>query len=292
MTPSSSAPSSSPGPVLGLSVGPKPIPSTIDVPTRKAQTAATPRPVAGSAKKGGKASKGKVTPQQRQPVFRLLPIVIAGAALMLSVRLNDLRIDLSSIRVAGELQAQQTTSRNRPAAQQVAQAPQAQQQAAPAPVSAPPAVKTTAGGAGDQGNLSQTEMDVLQKLQERRNAMDVRERDLDRRESLLKAAESQIERKVTEMKTLQNTIQGLLRQYNEQEDSKMRSLVKIYENMKPKEAAKIFEQLDMGIMLEVVERMKEQRVAPILAEMDPVKARMVTSELAQRRQIPLPQSGQ
>jgi flagellar motility protein MotE (MotC chaperone) len=66
----------------------------------------------------------------------------------------------------------------------------------------------------------------------------------------------------------------------------MRSLVKIYENMKPKDAAKIFEQLDMGIMLEVVERMKEQKVAPILAEMNPVKARELTSELAQRRQMP------
>ena len=90
------------------------------------------------------------------------------------------------------------------------------------------------------------------------------------------------------MKTLQNTIEGLLRQYNYQEDNKMRSLVKIYENMKPKEAAKIFEQLDMNILLEVIERMKEQRVAPIMAEMDPSKAKAVTAELAQRRQIPMP----
>jgi flagellar motility protein MotE (MotC chaperone) len=105
---------------------------------------------------------------------------------------------------------------------------------------------------------------------------------------MLKAAEDQIERKIAEMKSLQNTIQGLLRQYNDQEDNKMRSLVKIYENMKPKEAAKIFEQLDMPIMLEVIERMKEQKVAPILAEMDPAKARVVTSELAQRRSIPMP----
>ena len=149
---------------------------------------------------------------------------------------------------------------------------------------------STSSGDTVGGTMTQTEMDVLQKLQERRQSLDVRERDIERREALLKAAEDQIDRKVTEIKTLQHTIEGLLRQYNDQEDNKMRSLVKIYENMKPKEAAKIFEKLEMDILLEVLERMKEQRVAPILAEMDPSKAQAVTSEMAQRRQIPMPKA--
>lgn len=224
---------------------------------------------------------------QRTPFLRLLPVLIAVAALMLSIRVNDLRkgfLEGATVGVAGELQAQQPAPK--PA---VATAPQLAQTPGPAPDSgktaAPPPPPP---GGTDSGALSQTEMDVLQKLTERRGTLDVREKDIERRESLLKAAEDQIDRKVTEMRTLQTTIEGLLRQYNDQEDNKMRSLVKIYENMKPKEAAKIFEQLDMPIMLEVIERMKEQKVAPILAEMDPSKARNVTSELAQRRQIPMP----
>lgn len=236
---------------------------------------------------------------QRTPFLRLLPLLIIGAGVMLSVRVNDIRkgvFDGASVRVAGELQAQQAEPKPPPGGQaqpaaQTAQVPAPPPAAAnsPAPagqVKAPP--PPPPGGTTDPGTLSQTEMDVLQKLTERRNAIDAREKDVERRESMLKAAEDQIERKISEMRTLQNTIEGLLRQYNDQEDNKMRSLVKIYENMKPKEAAKIFEQLDMPIMLEVVERMKEQKVAPILAEMDPAKARTITSELAQRRQIPLP----
>lgn len=234
--------------------------------------------------------KGKAKPQ-RTPFLRLLPLLIIGAGVMLSVRVNDLRkgvLDGTSVRVAGELQAQQS---DKPAAppQQTAQAPAPAGANSPAPASAAKAPPPPPpGGAQDPGALSQTEMDVLQKLTERRNGLDGREKDIERREAMLKAAEDQIERKISEMRSLQNTIEGLLRQYNDQEDNKMRSLVKIYENMKPKEAAKIFEQLDMPIMLEVVERMKEQKVAPILAEMDPAKARTITSELAQRRQIPLP----
>lgn len=242
-------------------------------------------------------AKPKQKPQ-RTPFLRLLPLLIAGAALMLTIRVNDIRkgfLDGATVGVAGELQAQQPEPKSPDAAppQQLAQAaaPQAPQPAAataaPSPAKAPPPPPPPPGGA-DAGGMSQTEMDVLQKLSERRGTLDVREKDIERREAMLRAAEDQIERKITEMRTLQNTIEGLLRQYNDQEDNKMRSLVKIYENMKPKEAAKIFEQLDMPIMLEVVERMKEQKVAPILAEMDPAKARVVTSELAQRRQIPLP----
>jgi flagellar motility protein MotE (MotC chaperone) len=231
---------------------------------------------------------------QRTPFIRLLPVLIAVAALMLSVRVNDIRkgfLDLPSVRVAGELQAQQPDPKAPPAAdaQQPAQPAAPQGQSAPKPAAA----QTASVPSGEPaGGFSPTEMDVLQKLQERRGVLDDRERDIARRESLLKAAENQIERKISEMKTLQNTIESLLRQYNDQEDQKMRSLVKIYENMKPKEAAKIFEQLDMAVMLEVVERMKEAKVAPILAEMDPGKARTLTLELAQRRQMPLPRPTQ
>lgn len=235
------------------------------------------------------------TPKQkppRTPFFRLLPVLIAVAALMLSVRVIDIKngfVDLSSVRVASELQAQQaeTPAAAAPAANTAAAPatpPAADSKPGPAP--APARSEQTASVPSDTGGFSQTELDVLQKLQERRATLDSRERDIERREALQKAAENQIERKITEMKTLQSTIEGLLRQYNDQEDAKMRSLVKIYENMKPKDAAKIFEQLEMPIMLEVVERMKEQKVAPILAEMDPSKARNLTSELAQRRQMP------
>lgn len=248
------------------------------------------------ARSGGNGARSRA-PAPRTPFLRVLPALILVAALMLSVRIIDIRqgfLDLSSLRLGSELQAQQPETRGRPL-EEVAQAVEEPDQAAPAPP-APPAqgldqpTSQAVSAMAEQANLTPSEMDVLQRLSDRRSQLDSREGDIERREALLKAAESQIERKIVEMRTLQNTIEGLLRQYNEQEDNKMRSLVKIYENMKPKDAAKIFEQLDMPILLEVVERMKEQLVAPILAEMDPSKARVLTSELANRRQIPVPKT--
>jgi len=103
---------------------------------------------------------------------------------------------------------------------------------------------------------------------------------------MLKAAESRIDKKVEEMKNLQATIEKLLASYDEQQEKKVASLVKIYESMKPKDAAKIFEELEMDVLLMVVERVNSRRLAPILAAMDPQKAREVTVELSRLRNLP------
>lgn len=227
-------------------------------------------------------SKAKPKPKVASaPAVRLLPALIFVAGLMLTVRVGDIWKGLShlgSVHVATELEAQ-TPPRGT--------GPQPPAKPAPVAVATAAAPDTSAAAAVPPTSVTPTEMDVLQKLSARRDQLNAREQDIDRREALLKAGEDQIDRRVAELKTLQTTIQGLLRQYNEQEDTKMKSLVKIYENMKAKDAANIFDQLDMPILLDVIERMKEQKVAPILAEMDPAKARTVTAEMAQRRQMPL-----
>jgi flagellar motility protein MotE (MotC chaperone) len=46
----------------------------------------------------------------------------------------------------------------------------------------------------------------------------------------------------------------------------------------------------MEVLLEVVERMKERKTAPILAQMNPERAKTVTLELAQRRELPIPRN--
>lgn len=134
--------------------------------------------------------------------------------------------------------------------------------------------------------LTQSEIDLLQQLAERRDVIESREREITVREGMMKAAESRIDKKIQEMKVLQATVEKLIAQYNDQQAAKIASLVKIYENMKPKDAARIFEALDMDTLLLVAERMKERSLAPIMANMDPNKARDVTVDLAKRRQLP------
>ena len=126
-------------------------------------------------------------------------------------------------------------------------------------------------------------------LAKRREELDLRARQIEEREALIRAAEQRMEQKMGELKALQAMVEDLLAQRSEAEETELKSLVKIYENMKPKDAAQVFEELDMDILLEVVDRMSERKAAPVLALINPTRAKELTLELAERRRMPLPE---
>lgn len=139
---------------------------------------------------------------------------------------------------------------------------------------------------GDDSGPSASELQVLQSLAKRRDELAGRERSLDMREAMLKAAEQRVDQKIARLAALQADIQKLVHQNDEAEDARIRSLVKVYEAMKPQDAARIFEKLDRGVLLDVAERMKEAKMAPILAAMEPASAQAITVALATRRKLP------
>lgn len=130
---------------------------------------------------------------------------------------------------------------------------------------------------------SQTELDLLQNLSKRRDELDQRERDLDVKSKVLEASEKRLDDKVIEIRRLQIQLNKIVAKYDEKQSTEIKSLVKIYENMKPGDAANIFNQMDLPILLEVIDKMSERKVAPVLAAMDPKKAKDVTQELAEMR---------
>ena len=94
------------------------------------------------------------------------------------------------------------------------------------------------------------------------------------------------EARINELETVKSDIETLITQYDAQEEEKFRGLVAIYEKMKPKESARIFDELDINILLEVFERMKASKSASILAKMRPDRAKEITSRIADRREMP------
>lgn len=138
----------------------------------------------------------------------------------------------------------------------------------------------------DPMELSATEFALLQDLSARRETLDDRSRELDLREKMLLAAERQVDDKIAELKDIEKTIDELLREYDEEQSARIDSLVKIYQSMKPKDAAQIFAELDLPVLLDVLERMREAKSALILALLDPERAKMLTIELAERGRLP------
>lgn len=133
---------------------------------------------------------------------------------------------------------------------------------------------------------SAAEVDVLQSLSKRRDELDLREQQIEKRAALLKATEGEVEKKITELDKVKSELMTLLNKQKTIEDERINSLVKIYEGMKPKEAARIFDTLDMGILLSVMGKMSERKSSMIIANMNPEKARILTTHLAEQNKLP------
>ncbi len=149
----------------------------------------------------------------------------------------------------------------------------------------PSSLNTVTNIANIQHGYSKEEMKILQELSNRRQVLDKTEQSLDMRENVLKATEDKLDQKVQELNSLKKQVSELMKGYDEKENVKFSSLVKIYESMKPREAAKIFDELEMPMLVDIVTRMKEVRVAPIIAAMTPSKAKELSVELAKQKSL-------
>jgi flagellar motility protein MotE (MotC chaperone) len=135
-----------------------------------------------------------------------------------------------------------------------------------------------------QRQASPSERALLERLQQRRLELETRSRDLDMRESLVKAAEKNTEGASASQEAGGSGASGPASgaRKDDPPNARLKSVVIMYETMKPKDAAKIFDRLDPKVLLEVVSLIKPQRMSEILAAMSPDVAERLTVELATR----------
>ncbi|WP_299442976.1 hypothetical protein [uncultured Rhodospira sp.] len=239
------------------------------------------------------ARKGQRTRRKASPRVGVLHLVIVAGVLMLSVRVGTLYEDINGWGASVQVGQTQAMAVEATAAEPPRVGPEAEPTGQVTPGGAPP---PPTGGAPDMAaeavagtappGFTQSEINLLQRLAERREELDAMERELTDREALLQAAERRIETRIQELKNLESVIQDLLGEHSEQEQARIDQLVSIYATMKPADAARIFNDLEMPILLRVIETMKERSSAAILAEMSPARAKEVTTELARRRALP------
>jgi flagellar motility protein MotE (MotC chaperone) len=131
---------------------------------------------------------------------------------------------------------------------------------------------------------SSAERAILERLQERRQELDARARELDIREGLIAAAEKRVEGKIGELKQAEAQLGTAEQKKDEAEIARLKGLVTMYENMKPRDAAKIFDHLEMSVLIEVASQINPRKMSDILALMSAETADRLTVELANRAQ--------
>jgi len=130
--------------------------------------------------------------------------------------------------------------------------------------------------------VSPSERAILERLQSRRQELETRSREIDIRENLLKAAEKRIESKVEELKAIESRAAAEKEQKAEAENTRLKGLVTTYESMKPKDAAKVFDRLEMPVLIEIASQIAPRKMSDIMGLMQTDAAERLTVELARR----------
>ena len=203
------------------------------------------------------------------PRLRLLPIAIAVALLL-------------ALTKAERLLAPLVEPVTIPSPAPMPARPMAAMAQAPAqPASSPPSPAPLPAPAPSPEALA--ERAILESLRTRRTELEAREQAARQRETMLAAAERRLMTRVEELTALQTRLEALERERAQREEAGLRGLVKLYEGMRPRDAAQIFDELDMPVLVSIVDRMREAKASPVVGAMRPDRARALTAELARLR---------
>jgi flagellar motility protein MotE (MotC chaperone) len=127
--------------------------------------------------------------------------------------------------------------------------------------------------------FTNSELKILQELAERREALDIKAKEIDKRAIQLRVAENEIDKKIKQLKEYEQKLNELINKYSQKEQENVEALVKLYASMKPKDAARIFNTMDVDISVAILRGMKPSSSSAILSQMDAQKAQTITAEL-------------
>jgi flagellar motility protein MotE (MotC chaperone) len=193
---------------------------------------------------------------------RLLPLTIAAIALLLGQQCSQ----LAGAAIAGfPTQAAQAQTAAAPAIPPVVNWDSTQ----PPPAVCPPETTINPG-----------EIAVLSALRQRAAALDARAAALDRKQALIDASERSLTVQIAGLQAVEDRLNAFSENQTQANEARWQALVATYEAMDPQAAAGIFNGLDQNVLLPVLTRMNSRKSAPILADMDPDKARQATELMA------------
>ncbi len=109
-------------------------------------------------------------------------------------------------------------------------------------------------------------------LAEREAALDLKTRDLEDRQKIMKEQLGKYENVIGKLRFDLKSLESSRK-------DKVMAFQQVYEKMEPKKAARILDDLDPELVVKVLTGMRQQQVAEILSKMDPDKARRITKKL-------------
>lgn len=140
--------------------------------------------------------------------------------------------------------------------------------------------------AAPQMRFDAGELAVLRRLADRRRALEAREARIVERERLARALEHKLAQQAKELRRLRAALaeqeaRAEIAQKTgaDEKTERLKRLAKAYKAMKPKDAARLFNDLDMELLTGIAGQISPRVLAPVLAKMHPERARELTRAL-------------
>ncbi|MCV2867090.1 hypothetical protein OEW28_00435 [Defluviimonas sp. WL0002] len=149
----------------------------------------------------------------------------------------------------------------------------------------PAAMADAQGEPGGQTAACVTEdgvMELFQAVRDREAAVVDKERRLSERESTVELALAAMNQQKEALIAAEERLSATLAMADQAAEKDVSRLVTVYESMKPKEAAPLFEEMDTDFAAGFIARMKPDAAAAVLSGMDAQKAYLVSLVLAGR----------
>lgn len=157
---------------------------------------------------------------------------------------------------------------------------------ATAAAAATPATQCAPATLAEMAGLSHDEVQVLQALGARRETLEARGEQLETQDALMLAAEQRLNERLAELRALETTVNDLLGNLDEAQEQRLTSLVDVYQRMRAKDAAAVFDGLNDDVLVQVASRMRQANLAEVMGRMDPTRAQALTTMLADRARPP------
>jgi flagellar motility protein MotE (MotC chaperone) len=131
--------------------------------------------------------------------------------------------------------------------------------------------------------------EVLAAIELERSLLAEQRADVAERRATLELAREQLILERDRLAAVRDEIAALLERVEAAQHEDLERLVRIYRNMTPEEAAAIIDDLDMETTVMVLGTMPERVAAPILANLDPLRARALSRIFLERSKLPADQ---
>ena len=222
-----------------------------------------------SVKKGKAARKRRPSTPWMGIALMTAGLVVAGTGLIyiddVDSLVSRLDIDFMGQATAGELPKSEKTAKSA-----------ATESGTAAKAAATEGASTKAKGA----KWTAEELSFLSKLEDRKKQLDRREAHLNEVDKELQKQKKELDRKIDKLAKMRKEIAKMLQNKIQLDQKKIDKLVQFYSNMKPAQAAKIFEDINEDLAVEVLARMKKKNAANIMNLLKASKAQKLSEKFA------------